>query len=78
MDAVSTECNIMESRIVELEIRVAHQEVTLQELNDVIVRQQRLIDRLVRDLDVLRQQLQAQARLLATVPAAEETPPPHY
>ncbi len=68
----------MESRLIELEIRVSHQEVTLQELNDVIIQQQRLIDRLSRNLEQCHQQLQAQARLLATVPDAEDTPPPHY
>lgn len=67
----------MESRIVDLEIRLTHQEAALQTLNDVIVRQQKEIDRLRAELDALRQQVRAQATF-PVVPPSEETPPPHY
>lgn len=67
----------MESRIVELETRLAFQEHTLQELNDVVARQQQEILQLTRELEALR----AQIRALAPAPVAgrgEEPPPPHY
>ncbi len=67
----------MEARITELETRLAFQDDTLNQLNDVIVRQQWQIDRLQ------AQMLQLQDRLKSLIPsdvapASEETPPPHY
>ncbi len=67
----------MSDKITELETRFAFQDATIQELNDVVVRQQGEIDRLTRDLEALKVQL----RSLASFPVAgrdEETPPPHY
>jgi len=67
----------METRIVELETRVAFQEHALQELNAVVARQQQEILQLRRELEALR----AQIRALAPAPVAdrgEEPPPPHY
>jgi SlyX protein len=67
----------MESRIVDLEIRVTHQEAALQQLSDVLVQQQKLIDRLTGEVDALKEQMRAQAAF-PVAPASEETPPPHY
>ncbi len=67
----------MDDRLIELESRLAFQDHTLQELNDVIVRQQRDIDDLRRDLEALRAQLKALAPALVAS-RGEETPPPHY
>jgi len=67
----------MENRLIELESRVAFQEHTLQELNDVVVRQQQEMAQLQRELGILRAQIQA----LSTLPLAsraDEPPPPHY
>lgn len=67
----------MQDRLAELEVRVAFQDKTIQELNDVVTRQQREIDRLLRELDALK----LQVRALAPSPVVsrdEETPPPHY
>lgn len=67
----------MQDRLAELEVRMAFQEKTIQELSDVIARQQREIDRLVRELETLK----SQVRALAPSPVVgrdEETPPPHY
>jgi SlyX protein len=67
----------MEDRLAELESRVAFQDNTIQELNDVIVKQQHQLDHLVSQYQELRDQLQA---ILPSVLAniSEETPPPHY
>ena len=67
----------MESRIVDLEIRLTHQEAALQALNDVIVRQQKEIDRLRAEVEALREQVRAQAAF-PVAPPSDETPPPHY
>lgn len=67
----------MSDKITELETRIAFQDATIQELNDVVVRQQGEIDRLTRDLEMLK----TQVRSMASYPVAgrdEETPPPHY
>lgn len=67
----------MQDRLAELEVRVAFQDKTIQDLNDVVTRQQREIDRLVRDVETLRLQLRTLAPSLV-VSQDEETPPPHY
>jgi SlyX protein len=67
----------MNERLAELETRIAFQDRTIQELNDVVVRQQRELERLAREFAALT----VQVRALAPYPVAsrdEETPPPHY
>lgn len=66
-----------EQRITELEIKLAFQEDTLAQLNEVVTIQAREIARLTQELQGLRE------RLAAAIPSniaseAEETPPPHY
>lgn len=70
----------MEERLTDLEIRLTHQEASIDELTDSLLAQQRVIDR-------LRQQVEAlQGRLgdLETrgggegADTAPEPPPPHY
>lgn len=64
-----------DTRIVDLEIRLTHQEAALQTLSDALIRQDRLLAALVRQLE----RLQAQARAGSPIgPAADEPPPPHY
>lgn len=67
----------MTERLVDLEVRLSFQDKLLADLNEVVTRQQREIERLVQDVRTLRQQLSAVAPSLAASPA-EETPPPHY
>lgn len=67
----------MNERITELELRFMQQELTIQELNDTVCRQEITIERLVREQSLIREQL----RLLAPSinrSADEEEPPPHY
>src|SRR3989304_3511200 len=47
----------MNDKITELETRIAFQDGTIQQLNDVVVRQQGEIDRLARELESLRTQV---------------------
>ena len=67
----------MEKRLEDLETRVAFQEATIQDLNDVIISQQRQIDQLRQELTILRLQV---TEMLPSLIASQkdETPPPHY
>ena len=67
----------MQDRLAELETRLAFQEQTLQDLNDVVTRQQAEIERLARDYETLKVQLLELAPSLVAS-RDEETPPPHY
>jgi SlyX protein len=67
----------MQDRLAELETRVAFQEQTIQELNDVVTRQQAEIDRLSQGYETLRLQVLDLAPSLVAS-RNEEAPPPHY
>ena len=67
----------MEQRLAELETRVMFQEQTIQELNEVVTRQQTQIDRLEKELENFKAHLSSLAPSLV-IPAEEEKPPPHY
>jgi SlyX protein len=67
----------MENRLVELETRLAFQDKALHELNAVIVRQQREIDALTREIETLKAQIRTLAPELVAN-RADEAPPPHY
>ena len=62
------------ARLDALEERIAYQDHTLGELNDVIAAQWRQIDRLTRELTRLRDEMQT----LGPQRNAPEPPPPHY
>ena len=66
-----------EAHIVDLETRLTYQEVALQELNDVIVCQQKMLDTLSNQIELLRQQMRVQAQF-EVLPVSQEQPPPHY
>jgi len=66
----------LESRVTDLETRLAFQDDTIQALNDVLVEQQRLVERLQLQLSALaRRQEEMQSSLDA---GEDEAPPPHY
>jgi len=67
----------LKERMIDLEMRFMQQEATIQELNDVIYRQQQEIDKLRIDLERLKDQVKAGATSIIRDPS-EETPPPHY
>ena len=66
----------MEERLDELEIKVAYQDDTLAQLNEVIIRQQRELDRLKQALLEMREQVQGLSATVARKP--EDELPPHY
>ncbi|ALM82633.1 SlyX family protein [Bordetella sp. N] len=64
-------------RIDELEIKASFADDMLEQLNDVILRQQRQIDALARQLADMRQQVD-QAGSGTTLSTLREEIPPHY
>jgi len=67
----------MNERLTELEVRVAFQDKTIQDLNEVVIRQQREIDRLAKELEAMKFQL-SELTPSMVIPPEEEKPPPHY
>jgi SlyX protein len=67
----------MDRKITDLEIRFMHQERTIQELNDIVCRQELAIERLERDMRTLQEQVKQLVPSL-TRTAEEEEAPPHY
>lgn len=67
----------MEQRINELEIRYMQQEQTIQELNDIVCRQDLAIEAIKRDVATLKEQFMAMSPSVSRDPDQEE-PPPHY
>ena len=67
----------LEQRIAELEMKLTFQETIIEELNQALIEQQFLIDKMQVQLRYLVNKLKdVQPSNIAT--QAEETPPPHY
>lgn len=67
----------LEDRIADLEMRQAFQDDTIQTLNDIIVEQQRALDRCMAQIRVLAER-QAEMHNSGGGGIADEAPPPHY
>jgi SlyX protein len=66
----------VDDRVTELETRLAFQDDTIQALNDVLVVQQRALDRMQRQVAAL---IKRQDEMGGQFEASEEdAPPPHY
>ncbi len=65
-----------EQRLTDLEIKLSYQEDLLDQLNQVVVRQQQEIDLLLREVRQLRQQM-PESGAQATSASRDELPP-HY
>jgi len=67
----------MESQLTDLEVRLAYQEASLEELTNTVVRQDQTIVELRAEVEALARQLR---ELTPSNVASmdEETPPPHY
>ncbi|NIF29149.1 hypothetical protein F3J44_22550 [Pantoea sp. Tr-811] len=66
----------MDARIIELETRQAFQDDTLQALNDVVVEQGRVIERLQLQVAELIKRYEEMVGQYGS--EGEEAPPPHY
>ena len=67
----------MNDDLLELQTQLSYQDDSVQQLNEVVTRQQSEIDALRREVDILKQQLQL---VIASQSEAseDEAPPPHY
>lgn len=66
----------LEQRVIELETRLAFQEDTITALNDVVIEQHRLIERLTSQVAVLARRQDDLAGQFGI--ADDDAPPPHY
>jgi SlyX protein len=67
----------MTDEIIDLQTRMAFQDGVIEELNDVVTRQQKQIERLESQLAGLKSQFEGLQHTLLAKPA-DEPPPPHY
>jgi len=67
----------MEERMTELELRFMQQERTIQELNDTVFRQEKIISRLERQFNLLSEQFRTFEPSSIRDPDEDERPP-HY
>lgn len=66
----------MEERLQALELKLMDMELTVEQLNEVIVRHEQTISEQSRKLEIYQSQLQSLTAPIAK--ESEETPPPHY
>lgn len=64
----------LEQRLISIEMALACQEKMLDEINQVVIEQAKMIDRLKLENQYLLDNLQREV----VKPLSEETPPPHY
>lgn len=66
----------MDKRFEDIEIRMAYLESTVEELNQVVIKQQDQVDLLILEIQRMKQDQQQGGDLVRSM--SEETPPPHY
>ena len=77
MSSNKPEFQLLNDKIIDLESKLAFQEHTIQELNDVVTKQQTELMLFKKQLIKINAQLENQPGSLIA-DASEETPPPHY
>jgi uncharacterized coiled-coil protein SlyX len=65
------------SRIELLEIRMMHQEASLDEITRTLLKQEQLVNKQLKTIETLQGQLQALADA-GVAASGDEPPPPHY
>ena len=68
------EDKILEERLIDIETAIAIQEKTVEEINQAVIEQGKLIDRLIKQNRCLAEMIKNDT----VRPQSEETPPPHY
>ena len=70
---------MMEEKLIELETKFSYQEDLLADLNGIVVKQQRQLDELLRELTAIKEQLQETVeRGTEQREASQDERPPHY
>ena len=64
----------VENRLIEIETALANQEKFIDDLNDVVIKQGKIIDALVQQMKIIKETMPQDF----VKPLSEETPPPHY
>ncbi|MBT4761548.1 MAG: SlyX family protein [Bdellovibrionaceae bacterium] len=67
----------MDSRLLHIETQLAYQEDTIEQLNQVIIDQQRYIDELTVKVDAVVDYVKSSSEA-NIVDTSQEVPPPHY
>lgn len=67
----------IESQLEQLEVKVAYQEITIEQLNSIITEQQNSIDKLQEQMKFLSQKIKHFEPSMV-IDINDETPPPHY
>ena len=67
----------MEERLTELEIKICHQDQTIEDLNQLVIDQQQKLENLQNEIKRLRDQA-TQSGVPGLLDAQQEPPPPHY
>ncbi len=68
----------LESKITDLECKLAFQEDTVDQLNDTVIQQQKQIETLVNYLQKMQAQITSLQEDNSVMPVEQEPPPPHY
>ena len=64
----------VENRLIEIETALANQETFIDDLNEVVIKQGKIIDALVQQMKIIKETMPQDF----VKPLSEETPPPHY
>lgn len=64
----------IDTRLTDIEITLAHQQKAVDELNEMVIRQGKILDYLQKQMEMLL----ATTEQDVVKPLSEETPPPHY
>ena len=64
----------VENRLIEIETALANQEKFIDDLNEVIIKQGKIIDALIQQMKIIKETMPQDF----IKPLSEETPPPHY
>jgi len=76
MSPKETENQQLNERLTDLEVKFAYTQETVDTLNEQVAKQWSVIDKLVRQLDMMRDQVETMAADMGK--PGSEPPPPHY
>jgi len=69
----------MENRITDFEIQLTHAEASIDSLNTTVYQQQKQIDDLTRQIEIMKEYIKGIGQQMSQIaPASDEPPPPHY